>query len=58
MKISLKNVKNALERDEMRTLSGGSSSYTQACQNDSYCPSGKKCDCSTCINGNSVKICC
>ncbi len=56
-KISLKDVKNGLRRDEMRMISGGSGFKTpecgESCSSDSFCSGnsscphchGGKCDC-------------
>ncbi len=68
MKINLKNVKNALNRDEMRSISGGCSSqpctdrdgHSLACNFDSDCRVvGSNCYCrgTLKIGGNDVKVC-
>jgi hypothetical protein len=56
-KISLKDVKNGLKRDEMRMLVGGGCGRTpgcgETCTSDSFCSSNTSCPC--CTNGECAK---
>jgi hypothetical protein len=52
-KISLKDVKNSLKRDEMRAISGGCGAWGQ-CAFDAMCLSQAPYGFATCYNGRCV----